>query len=484
MLTFAGGSEPQEAEDSRRGGLWHNRPNRQLEQLGQATVLRFLASHRAVRKGGKSLGRWGLGKLVFSSSSQARAFFGLTVRADDPQTPLLMGQAVLTTHELEGAKRFDSHGFYAIEGEDDIQLPVTDSTEIAKFSQACRLTRTDEPGLSIVVPYVQSTITESRMTQAVLRNYFFPILLGRLVVNVGALTIDAESFITLAKIHGGSRFASGRLAQFISAMRAVRNGEAQPHSLPPNWQALGMASALGEDLPLLRERFQKGECLCVRAPVLLKRKDGTELPSKMDLFLQRTVDESDTLFVRDTIVLPAEAKYFRGHHVLAALVADDKPICAFLGDAENPAHTSWSATAEKVTGEWRNPSARLKEVRSSLQQLYDEIVSSLETVEPNALIDFFSAKAEAGVRGVRPKGPIVRPPDIDIKEKKEKAYRLVRLKGGFAIRGNKSLPLDQFPLTIRVRAAYDVLRGNPFSKHDALDFDFMKNELISAARMP
>ena len=51
-------------------------------------------------KAGKSLGRWGLGKLVFSSSSEARIFFGLTVRKTDPELQLLMGQAVLTTHDL------------------------------------------------------------------------------------------------------------------------------------------------------------------------------------------------------------------------------------------------------------------------------------------------------------------------------------------------------------------------------------------------
>jgi hypothetical protein len=211
--------------------------------------------------------------------------------------------------------------------------------------------------------------------------------------------------------------------------------------------------------------------------LLLKQKDGTELITKFDLFLQKASDDGDTLFVRDTIVLPAESKYFRGYRTLAAFVADDKPICTFLGDAENPAHTSWSAAAEKVTAEWRNPLARLKEVRGALQQLYDEIVSSMETRDTNALIDFFSAKAEDGARGVRPRGPVVRPPNPNPPPTKEKAYRLIRLTGGFAIRGSSALKPEQLPMTLRVRAAYDVLRGNPFSKHDPLDFDFSKGEL-------
>lgn len=427
-------------------------------------------------KAGKSLGRWGLGKLVFSSSSQARVFFGLTVRHSDPERSFLMGQAVLTTHDLDG-QRFDSHGFFCDLGETEMQLPVTDHAEVLSFRNACGLERTNEPGLSIVIPYVLSTIINQRIIQAVLRNYFFPILLGRLVVTVGDVAINADTFSGLAKIHGGSRFASGRLAKFITSMRAVRKNEVVPHSLPTNWLSTGMTAALGEHAKTFRDRYQSGECLCVRAPLLLKQKDGTELTTKFDLFLQRTSDETDTLFVRDTIVLPAESKYFRGHNVLAALVADDRAICTFLGDAENPAHTSWSASAEKVNTEWRNPAARLKETRSALQHLYDEIVSSLEIVEPNALIDIFSAKAENGARGIQPKGPVVRPPNPKPPEPKEKAYRLIRLNGGFAIRGGKSLTPEQLPLVIRVRAAYDVLRGNPFSKHDPLDFDFSKGEL-------
>lgn len=426
-------------------------------------------------KGEKSLGRWGLGKLVFSSSSKARIFFGLTVRQSDP-TSLLMGQAVLTNHVLDNT-RFDSHGFFCKVGKDQIQLPIIEKEDIDSFKSVCGINRSDrDAGLSIVVPYILDTITEQRIIQAVLKNYFFPILLGRLIVTVGKVEINADSFAALAKASGGDRFSSGGLAKFIASLRAVRKGEIEPISLPTTWLKTGMAVALGDHTIELRDKYQKGECICVRAPLLLKQKDGAELMTSFDLLLQKADGDSETLFIRDTIVLPAESKYFRGHNAMAALVAEDKSICSFLGDAENPAHTSWSASAEKVTTGWRNPSSTLKNVRGALQQLYSEIVSSIEIADPNALIDFFSAKAEAGTQSTRPRGPVVRPTNPRPPEPKEKAYRLVRLKGGFSIRGNQVLTAEQLPLSIRVRVAYDVLRGNPFSKHDALDFDFAKKD--------
>lgn len=427
-------------------------------------------------KGGKSLGRWGLGKLVFSSASRANVFFGLTTVAGDPPRTCLMGQAVLTTHTSPDGTRYDSHGFFAKRGDDDFQLPITDSTEIADFRSATRLTRDGQAGLSIVVPYVRDTVTTKRLVQGILNNYFFPILLGRLEVTVGDVTINAETFASLAKQHGGERFADGLLATFIGNMRAVRQGEVVPTSLPKSWLDVGVEHALGDALKPLKDQLQGGACICLRAPVLLKRKNGQEITTHVDLFVQRAADGM-ALFVRDTIVLPAEAKYFRGRQVFAALVADEKEISSFLGDAENPAHTSWSATADHVEKNWRNPSARLREIRTALQRAHDALVVSMEITDPNALIDIFSAPAEGGSRGRRPKGPIVRKPTIDPKPPTPRAYRLVRLSGGFALRADKGISQDKLPFVIRVRAAYDVLRGNPFSKHDALDFDFEDDEL-------
>lgn len=427
-------------------------------------------------KAGRSLGRWGLGKLVFSSSSEFKAFFGLTVSTDAPNTPLLMGQAVLTTHEIE-SRRYDSHGFYCRLGSTPMQLPITDAQEIARFTQACGLRRSGECGLSVVIPAPIPSITEDRIVGAVLKNYFFPILLGRLVVEVGDLKIDAASFAQLAKKYGGSRFESGELAEFIGLMRKVLLGEHQPFVLVPSWSKTSMEKALEEHIGHMREQYTAGDAICVRAPILLKNKSGEELQTYVDLFLKQARVNADTIFVRDTIVLTAETKFFKGNRVLAALLATDRPICSFLGDAENPAHTSWSATAEKVSEEWRSAPVKLREIRSSLQQLYDQIASSIDLHDPNALVDFFSLKSESGSTGSVKRGPIVRPPNPTPPPPKEKLYRLTRLSGGFAIKGASGLDEEQLPLTIRVRTAYDVLRGNPFSKHDPLDFDFTKGDL-------
>lgn len=62
------------------------------------------------KKEGQHGGRWGLGKLVFSSSSQIRTFFGITRRDGDEQ-PYSMGQVLLENHDTVGTSH-KPNGFW------------------------------------------------------------------------------------------------------------------------------------------------------------------------------------------------------------------------------------------------------------------------------------------------------------------------------------------------------------------------------------
>jgi hypothetical protein len=226
----------------------------------------------------------------------------------------------------------------------------------------------------------------------------------------------------------------------------------------------------------LRNRLNDGDVVVVRAPLLLKRKDGTELRTYIDLFLRRAQADTPALFVRGAIVLNAESKYFRGRKVFSAVIADEPAISEFLGDAENPAHTGWSATAEKVSARWRTPRDRLAEVRGALQKLHNSLVSAVETYDKDALIDIFSIPSEDGSKGEKKKGEKVDPRELPEIPVRPRAFNVVELSDGFGIRSG-TINDDDLPFSIRVRLAYDVLRGNPFSKHDPADFDLREKNL-------
>jgi len=427
-------------------------------------------------KSGQFLGRWGLGKLVFSSSSKARVFFGLTVRHDDAEE-LLMGQAVLTHHMLDEAL-LDSHAFYAVRGEDDYQLPEREPKAIDDFKRLFGLRRLSEPGLSVVVPALRDNITLDRITKGVVRNYFFPILFGRLEVHVDELVINAASFADVAEKQDPEHFSGGHLAVFIQEMKATRNPQFKPPLvLSKDWTKKDLEAALGDHLDALRQQFNEGELVMVRAPILMKKKNGEELPSFVDAFLKRAPTDHQSLFVRHAIVLSAEHKYFKASKTFGALIADDLAVSEFLGDAENPAHTGWSASAEKVAGKWRSAPDRLREIRQLLKRLHNVLVSAVETMEKDALVSIFSLPADDGSKGASPKGENVRPPTVPPLEPPLRAYRLTRLADGFKVQ-HDTVSEDDLPIAIRIRVAYDVLRGNPFKKHNAADFDFTKKGIL------
>src|SRR6185312_5254490 len=216
----------------------------------------------------------------------------------------------------------------------------------------------------------------------------------------------------LAEKFGGDYFSGGHLATFIQAMKATRDaGFIPPITLPLDWIKKDMDMALATQLEGTREKLNKGEVVMVRAPVLMKRKDGTELPSFVDAFLQRAPSDAQSMFVRHAIVLNAEHKYFRARKVFGALIADDQAVSEFLGDAENPAHTGWSASAEKVSGKWRGARDRLGDIRQLLKRLHNSLVSAVETIDKNALVSVFSLPAEEeGSKAASPKGTKARPP--------------------------------------------------------------------------
>lgn len=426
-------------------------------------------------KSGTKGGRWGLGKLVYSSSSQIGCFFGLWVAVDDPgQTPRLMGQAVLNVHKI-GTTEYVPHGFLADRGPDGIPLPVSDAAQVERFQLASGISRAKQPGLSIAIPFIPDGFTESSFISLVVKNYFFPILTGQLEAQIGSETITAATFDDLARRYGGTELADGQLVRFIREIYEAR--KAKPAAILASGWTGNMEAALGEaTLKALRDDYADKKLLYVRAPITLQPKSGPEQPTHVDLFL-RLADEGvngAVLAVRGGLTIPGEAQPLYSGRVFGAVVADDSAIAAFLGDAENPAHTKWTGTARKLTARWQNPSVRLQEVRRSLPNLHSVIARAIERLENDALIHLLSVK-DAG--GKKPQIPVVvRPPTVPTIPTKPRPYRISARSGGFAVKG-VPLTATAYPMQIRVRAAYDLLRGNPFKKFSSLDFDMTGKDL-------
>lgn len=434
-------------------------------------------------KGGTAGGRWGLGKLVFSSASQIQTFFGLTVRHNDPErTPLLMGQAVLANREVDG-RAYAPHVFFAVPGTTGLQLPDSDPAAVNAFRNAFGITRGTEPGLSVAVPFVLPQITEKALVPEVLQNYFFPILTGRLTVEVGQEEISEATFDAVSAKYGwGSPDTNVGLVSFVRELHQA----GQPDTiLGAGWTDSIEQAIEPTILEKLRTRLgTDGGLVHVRAPLTLRRKNGEACETYFDLFLRKTLDGSRgrSLYVRSAITVPDEARYFSPRQTLGALIATDEGITSFLGDAENPAHTKWNGQADKLKN-WKNAAARLREIRNSLNRLQNALMQAIEAVEPDALKDLFSISdpTEAKPQKIRGPKPLVPPVPRPITPSPKPWYRIERAAGGFVVRPGEGLAAENLPFELKVKAAYDVARGDPFAKFSPYDFDLHKKPIAITA---
>ena len=419
-------------------------------------------------KSGQKGGRWGLGKLVYSASSQVRSFFGLTLRKGD-NVPAIMGQAVLTNHEDKGIY-YVAHGFWFSERlSNRLQLPVHNANEIDDFKELFGFKRSKQPGLSVLIPYVIDGITEDTILSGVINNYYFPILSGKLEVEVGDTHLDALTFlhtasdtnrnksnVPLSFIKGISESILSQSA--ITATQVIGNFEFSPEKLPV------------EQIDALKTAFFAGELAHLRVPVTLQRKDGQREVGKIDLVLKELGEgeKAFSLFARGPITLPSERRYFAGAHAYGAMIADDDVVAEFLGDAENPAHTGWNTNAEKLNSRWKNAGKSLAAIRHSLRKLYQVIADQNDKQDDNALISYFSLPKKA--QTPKGKGRSIVKPKLEI-PMREVAIHIKAAIGGFEVRSGLGTKKWSYPRRIRLRLAYDIVGSDPFKSFSPFDFN-------------
>lgn len=443
-------------------------------QFGNDDFSDFWRRHGISHKTGGSRGRWGLGKLVFSTSSRLQAFFGLTV-PEGTDTPLLMGQTVLRVHTL-GEKKYQAHTHFSeiseTESTKSLRIPITEQALIDKFTTEFLLQRKTESGLSLIIPFPHHDLERSRMIAAAIRHYFIPILRGQLIIKFDDLVLDSGSIQDCAH-----KYLPANAIHDVDELFAfVGEADSNPTHIDVNerWYRDGLEQAISaEMLDQMRQTFSNGDLLSIRFPVDLARKDGSIINTEFKGYLKKPANLSrgQDYYVRSGITVPAETK-FGQRKALGLLLADDTGISEFLGDAENPAHTQWIGKSEKAQKNYKAPETRVAAIKKCLLNLHDLLAQAVEEKAEDALLDFFWTPG-TGTGPRKGKGTVVFPP-IPPKPPELKPFRVSSQPGGFVVRPGTGLTNDMLPVETTIRVAYDVDDGNPFKLYSTFDFDFAK----------
>jgi hypothetical protein len=427
-------------------------------------------------KTGKDRGRWGLGKTTFHVASKIRSFWGLTVRRNDNRK-LLMGKALLKTHKINSAT-YTSNGYFTAEG----YKPISEESLLRQFSDTFALSRDDEPGLSLVIPFPHSEITPNEIFKSIMIHYFYPILNGTLEIMLRydgkEEELNSKNFIELASQQDweGTSWENVRVKDLLDFVNSSREKSVLMElkiSNPENPEIT--TESFQNQLDSLREKFNCGEIISLRVPVQIKEVNEQIIDSYFEVFIQKKKDNNipaDEYYVRSGITI-TDIKMISRFPVRSLFIAEDEAIAKFLGDAETPAHTDWKERTEGFTEKYEHARRKLRFIKKGVSSIISYVYLPPKELKKDFLKDIFYVNVEPEIENEDEEdtsGKVKK----DIPKPKPGKYHLTKIDGGFRL--IKSKNEIEPPLKVRITCAYDTRKGNPFKNYELYDFDLGNSE--------
>ena len=454
-------------------------------------------------KGDSDNGSWGLGKWVFPDASHVSAYLAVTRRPDGET--LLMGQTVLTKHTING-QRYDPVGYFGVQNHDDLTLPLQLSNpEHRPFIEQCiadfDLQFRNESGLSLIVPFPRVGsgkaaaaddtdaddavgVDLNELIAAVVHNYFYPIIAGKLEVIIDAGDGTNPTVVSAATISGvvdrldlpatGER-SIGSYRRLFAMCRDSINRRPTDYEVLPALPSGNRERYAETQLAVWRARYQAGEVLAFRIGTDVDRRGEGKKATALRLYLQQdaTLTEGHDYYVRGTLSIYGHMDFIRPHREACALMVVDEtePLAAMLRDSEPPAHTYWRPDSSRAFNRWVAARHRIQAVRSTPGNLLRLLEMPTDTVQKDAFTDIFFwdgnrsrptntriRESPGGYNTDRGKPDGHRPPDFDI----------TRTGNGFrvTIASGSTDP----PTRALLQVAYETPRGNPLSRYVPSDF--------------
>lgn len=437
-------------------------------------------------KSGNNKGRWGIGKYVFPKSSEAKAFFALTIRSGGTYRigPLLMGQAVVKGHKV-GSTSYEPDGYFAIKG-DRVFEPFDESELINEFKSDWRISRIDESGLSVVVPYIKD-VNEGDLFRSVIEEYMLVIMRNELEVElVGANGIthllDSNNLREeTEKIFSGRDEKDEVLANLDLLIWALGVPEEQIIVLKqvgssPEWNSERITD---EHATFIREQIDALGKAIIRIPVKIRvnRSHGAsahEKESHFDVIYISSPGSIRAQFVREGIRVSG-VQGGTLNKLRSIVLIDDGILATLLGDAEGPAHTDWSKDSEKLGRKYLYEAKWIDFVKKAPRKIIETARGADREGDRSIAAGWFpdvtaGNTPETG-RGIKNAGDTSDLPPPPPPPPSKPKVRMSQIEGGFSLTLTEH---GQHLTGIRCICAYDTRKGDPFRKWTIDDFDVKK----------
>ena len=193
-------------------------------------------------------------------------------------------------------------------------MPIDEAKELERFRKEWRLSRTNEPGLSVVAPFLPEELKAERLLQAVLVHFFTRIVRGELIVeivgpDIGSVTLDRLAISAACKKvpWDGPKRTKRHIAPPIEfARRSLGLNQTVSTLLLGKDRVPDLTEVAfrPEDLTTLRHRFSGGDLTSIRVQLWLPRKQGGQ-EGHLDVHLERLSDGTrcDAYYVREGMTI-------------------------------------------------------------------------------------------------------------------------------------------------------------------------------------
>ena len=335
----------------------------------------FIHHEGAGNKGDGKRGRWGVGKVVFTMISAINAFFAYSVRTSDfspcGKDPIFIGQCTLKHHHV-GEAFFEPDGWFAGSRDAlDTALPFQGESARA-MSKDWNISRDSEPGLSLVVPFIKDEVGIDQIRDAVIRQYFLPIMADELVCEIvdesgNVIVMNSDNLVAIidqiSELTAGSSrdLTSVQVKSAIKAFRVAQGAEVEAihWKIRDGDTPVSKLSVPPDVLEALADSLSKHGVGLVVADIVVPVEGSLEMVSDTFeiLFSADSGETNPVIFSREGILVPGRTSNIRDY--ASVVLMDAGPLANLLSLAEGPAHESWEKGTRKFK-EAFSSSAKIK----------------------------------------------------------------------------------------------------------------------------
>ncbi len=350
------------------------------------------------------------------------------------------------------------------------------------------------------MPYVHQDVAVEKISEHVIKEYFWPILSSQLVVEISdeeqVRIIDSNSIhknlkqlLPQEQIDKVSPFLNLAVKAIAGTSAALIELNLPATPSMPKWDKDYLTKANASSI---HEALNKADAFIqVRCPIYVQKAASKEaVASFFNIFLSRDISDvaRKPQFVREGITIPEDrVSVVRGY--TSIVVIEPGNLATLLGDSENPAHTEWEKNAAKFKGKYRWGPTTIDFVRGSVTKLLNLLSQSDDEEDVTILSDIFYLNLPENDEEVpdsrkrkdkQNPGNEINPEPDPIPQPSHRNYRLTKCESGFVLQGTNAPTTGH--LRFKVSVAYDFAgasKARAIKKYHKNDFDLGKAKNVN-----